>query len=158
MPTTNAFPLILPSEKEVAAAGESLRQMKTLLSSRTGIQQMTLVTETGDREVLQIPVSAVRLFGEILSAVALGNAVRVVPIYAELSTQEAADLLNVSRPHLLKLLDEGVIPHTKTGIHCRVTLTDLVAYKEQRDTASRAAMEEIVVQAQKLGMGYEEGK
>ncbi|MNP74817.1 Helix-turn-helix domain protein [compost metagenome] len=95
------------------------------------------------------------MLDNILSELALGNAVKVVPIHAELTTQEAADLLNVSRPHLVKLLDEGVIPHTKTGRHRRVRFADLMAYKELRDRASREAMDELAAQAQELGMGYE---
>jgi excisionase family DNA binding protein len=95
------------------------------------------------------------LLGEILSELALGNAVKVVPIHTELTTQEGADILNVSRPHLVKLLDEGALPHTKTGRHRRVKFADLMAYKGQRDHASRAAMDALAAQAQELGMGYE---
>lgn len=155
MPTSNTSPLIIPGEKEVRAAAESLLHMKGLLSKRSGIQQVTLLTEAGDQQVLQVPAIALRLFGEVLCEIALGNAVKVVSFHAELTTQEAADLLDVSRPTLVKLLDEGVMPHTKTGRHRRIKLTDLVAYKERRDAANRAAMDEIAAQAQKLRMGYE---
>ena len=85
----------------------------------------------------------------------MGNAVKIVPVHAELTSQEAADLLNVSRPHLVKLLDEGVIPHTKTGRHRRVKFADLMSYKQRRIEESRAAMDELVAQAQALRMGYE---
>lgn len=155
---SKAFSLRLPDKQEADAAVESLLQMKGLLSSGTGIHRLTLVSESGDKQILQVPALALRLFGEILSEMAVGHAVRVVAIHAELSTQEAADLLNVSRPTLVKLLDEGVMPHTKAGSHRRVKLTDLLAYQEQRDAASRAAMDEIAAQAQKLRMGYREGK
>ena len=63
-------------------------------------------------------------------------------------------MLNVSRPHLVKLLDEGLIPHTKTGSHRRIKFTDLMAYKAERDKASQAAMEALAAQAQELNMGY----
>lgn len=150
-----AFSLRLPDKQESAAAVESLLKMKGLLSSGAEIQRLTLISESGDKETLQVPALALRLFGEILSEIAVGHAVRVVAIHAELSTQKAADLLNISRPTLVKLLDEGVMPHTKAGSHRRVKLTDLLAYKEQRDAANRTAIDEIAAQAQKLRMGYE---
>ncbi len=63
-------------------------------------------------------------------------------------------MLNVSRTHLVRLLDEGALPHTKAGRHHRIKFADLRAYKEQHDQASRAAMDELAAQAQELGMGY----
>jgi len=78
-----------------------------------------------------------------------------VPVHAELTTQEGADMLNVSRPHLVKLLDEGQIRHTKTGSHRRIKFTDMMAYKADRDRMSRAAMDELAKQGQELDMGYQ---
>jgi excisionase family DNA binding protein len=77
----------------------------------------------------------------------------VVPIHAELTTQEAADLLNVSRPHLVKLLEEGALPHHKTGKHRRVLFENLMQFKSERDRASEIAMEGLTKQAQELAMG-----
>jgi len=146
---------VLPYEKEIAAAVESSRQLAAFLTTKFETQRIELVGESQRREVLELPTIALRLLGEILSELALGNAVKVVPIHAELTTQEAADLLNVSRPHLVKLLDQGALPHTKTGRHRRVRFADLMAYKQERDDASRKAMDELAAQAQELGMGYE---
>jgi excisionase family DNA binding protein len=84
-----------------------------------------------------------------------GNAVKVVPIHAELTTQEAADMLNVSRPHLVKLLESGALPFHKAGKHRRVRFADLMAFKAERDRASSLAMEELARQAQELRLGYE---
>ncbi|MQT37339.1 MAG: Helix-turn-helix domain-containing protein [Pseudomonas helleri] len=145
----------LPDEKEIAAAAASSRQLAAFLTSKLETQRIELVDESQQREVVELPTFALRLLGEILSELAVGNAVKVVPIHAELTTQEGADMLNVSRPHLVKLLDNGVLPHTKTGRHRRIKFTDLMAYKEQRDRASRDAMDELAAQAQALGMGYE---
>lgn len=155
MTTTDLTRTVLPDEKEIAAAMESSRQLAAFLSTKFETQRIELVDETQQREVVELPTFALRLLGEILGELALGNAVKVVPIHAELTTQEGADILNVSRPHLVKLLNEGALPHTKTGRHRRIKLADLMAYKEQRDQASRAAMDELAVQAQELGMGYE---
>ena len=74
---------------------------------------------------------------------------------AELTTQEAADLLNVSRPHLVKLLEAGALPFHKTGKHRRVRFADLMQYKSVQDRNSELAMEALARQAQELGMGYE---
>lgn len=155
MTTTDLTRTVLPDEKEIAAAMESSRQLAAFLSTKFETQRIELVDETQQREVVELPTFALRLLGEILGELALGNAVKVVPIHAELTTQEGADILNVSRPHLVKLLNEGALPHTKTGRHRRIKLADLMAYKEQRDQASRAAMDELAAQAQELGMGYE---
>lgn len=155
MTTVDLTRTLLPDEKEIAAAAASSRQLAAFLTSKLETQRIELVDESQQREVVELPTFALRLLGEILSELALGNAVKVVPIHAELTTQEGADMLNVSRPHLVKLLDNGVLPHTKTGRHRRIKFTDLVAYKEQRDRISRDAMDELAAQAQALGMGYE---
>ena len=154
MPTIDLTRTILPDEKEIAAAVESSRQLAAFLTTKLETQRIELVDAT-QREVVEIPTFALRLLGDILSELALGNAVKVVPIHAELTSQEAADILNVSRPHLVKLLDQGALPHTKTGRHRRIRFADLMTYKQQRDQASRDAMDELAAQAQELGMGYE---
>ncbi len=146
---------VLPNEKEIIAAVESSRQLAAFLATRFDTQRIELVNDTQQREVIDVPTFALRLLGEILSEFALGNAVKVVPIHAELTSQEGADLLNVSRPHLVKLLEEGALPFTKTGRHRRIKFSDLLAYKKQRDHASYVAMDELAAQAQELGMGYE---
>jgi len=155
MTTVDLTRTLLPDEKEIAAAAASSRQLAAFLTSKLETQRIELVDESQQREVVELPTFALRLLGEILSELALGNAVKVVPIHAELTTQEGADMLNVSRPHLVKLLDNGVLPHTKPGRHRRIKFTDLMAYKEQRDRTSRDAMDELAAQAQALGMGYE---
>lgn len=155
MTHTDLTRTVLPDAKEIAAAVESSRQLAAFLSSKHETQRIELVGEAQQREIVELPTFALRLLGEILSELALGNAVKVVPIHAELTTQEGADMLNVSRPHLVKLLDQGALPHTKTGRHRRIRFADLMAYKAQRERASHTAMDELAAQAQELGMGYE---
>ena len=154
MTTADPARTILPDEKVIAAATESSRQIAAFVSNKLEIQSIELIDEAQQRQIVELPTFALRLLGDILNELALGNTVKVVPIHAELTTQEGADMLNVSRPHLVKLLDEGLIPHTKTGRHRRIRFTDLMAYKAQRDKASQAAMEELAAQAQELDMGY----
>ncbi len=155
MTTSDLNRTLLPDEKEIAAAVESRRKLATFLSTKRETQRIEILDDELRPHSIQLPASALRLLDEILGELAMGNAVKVVPIHAELTTQEGADLLNVSRPHLVKLLDEHVIPHTKVGRHRRVKFADLMDYKQRRDAESRQAMDELAAQAQDLGMGYE---
>ena len=149
--TINNLPkTILPLEKEVEAAVQGQRELASLLSTKFETQRIDIFDKEDKPHRLVLPTSALRLLVDILGELALGNAVKVVPVHAELTSQEAADLLNVSRPHLVKMLEEGAIPFTKTGRHRRVRFSDLMAFKQRRDEQSQEAMEALVQQAQEL--------
>ncbi|MBD8092351.1 helix-turn-helix domain-containing protein [Pseudomonas fluorescens] len=145
----------LPLEKEVEAAVQGQRELASLLSTKFETQRIDIFDKEDKPHTLVLPTSALRLLVDILGELAIGNAVKVVPVHAELTSQEAADLLNVSRPHLVKMLEEGAIPFTKTGRHRRIRFSDLMAFKQRRDEESQEAMEALAQQAQALGMGYD---
>lgn len=144
----------LPTEAEVSLARESSRALSLYLSSREEAQEIRVIDQGGEHAAVLVPTAAYRLLIDILSEMALGNAVSLIPVHAELTTQEAADMLNVSRPYLVKLLDGGAIPFRKVGTHRRVCYQDLVKYKNQIDADRLKALEELTAQAQELNMGY----
>lgn len=110
----------------------------------------------GMAEPVSVPASAFRLFMEILDEMSQGNALVLIPYHRELTTQEAADLLQVSRPHVIKLLDGNAIPHRKVGNHRRVRFDDVMRYKHTIDTDRLAVLDELAALGQELDIGPEE--
>ncbi|WP_296870280.1 helix-turn-helix domain-containing protein [Tibeticola sp.] len=155
MSTAALVNVSLPVEREVQAALEGQRALAAFLATRLETQQIQIFDDKNQAHRVKLPTSALRLLVDILAELAEGNAVKVVPVHAELTTQEAADMLNVSRPHLVKLLEEGALPFHRAGKHRRVRFADLMQFKAQRDQASEDAMAALAKQAQELGMGYE---
>jgi len=155
MPHTALSKMTLPVEREVEAAVQGQRALAAYLATKFDTQSIQIFDDQNQAHRVELPTSALRLLVDILAELADGNAVQVVPIHAELTTQEAADLLNVSRPHLVKLLEDGLLPFHRTGKHRRVRFADLMRFKTERERASEQAMEELAKQAQELGMGYE---
>ena len=144
----------LPSPEAAEEAREALRELAPLAEVERG-EQVRMHAKRGRRERdAPIPRQAFELLLEILGQLANGNAVTIVPVQAELTTQQAADLLNVSRPHLVGLLESGRIPFRKVGAHRRVPAAAIFEYK-RRDEAQRAkVMAELTAEAQRLGLGY----
>jgi len=97
-----------------------------------------------------LPAPALDLLLRILREMAQGNAITLVPHHAELTTQQAADALNVSRPHFIKLLERGVVPFHKVGTHRRILFRDVAAYKRRIEAESEAALEKLTALSQKL--------
>jgi excisionase family DNA binding protein len=135
-------------------AEESGRRLSRLLSKRRSEFRLRVQAGDGPEETLAIPKSALRLLTDILTQMAQGNAVTLIPVHAELTTQQAADLLNVSRPFLIRLIEEGKIPFRKVGTHRRILFRDLIDYKRKIDQDRHKALEELAAEAQKLNLGY----
>jgi excisionase family DNA binding protein len=144
----------LPTQGEVTLAKESSRLLSLHLSSKEEAQSIRVIDDLGEHEAVRVPTAAFRLLIDILSEMAQGHAVSLIPVHAELTTQEAADMLNVSRPHLVKLLDGGVIPFHKVGSHRRVCYQHLLNYKNQTQSDRLSVLGELAAQAQELKMGY----
>jgi excisionase family DNA binding protein len=140
----------LPTEEEAALAAESSRKLAVALGEGDAAR-LRLVD--GD-EVIELPVRAIKEFVKVLEQMAKGNAVVHIPVGHMLTTQQAAEILNVSRPYLVKKIDAGDIPFTLVGRHRRIQFEDLMAYKRRVDEASQRAMEALTKEAQEQGLGY----
>lgn len=146
--------LITPNEAEMQQARESSHQLAQLLPQLQDQLLLQAKDTQGHIQELYLPASAVRLLLSLLSEMAQGHAVTLVPYHAELTTQQAADYLNMSRPHLVGLLEKGVIPFRKVGTHRKVQFLDIVAYQQKNKRQRETALNELVAQAQELDMGY----
>jgi excisionase family DNA binding protein len=112
----------------------------------------TLLAEGDAEEPLRLPATVRRLLAHLVHELAQGNAVTIVPVHAELTTNQAAELLNISRPYLVRLLDAGKIPFHRVGTHRRIYAADLLAYKARRRAEQHAALDELAREAQELGL------
>ena len=142
----------LPSEEDIKLSLLSSRILASSLNSHSATQKIKVESEDGVERSLLIPSAAYELLIDILSQMSQGNAVTLVPVHAELSTQQAANLLNVSRPYLIKLLDNGEIPYRKVGRHRRILAKDLYAYKEDIDTKRSQSLDELTAISEELGL------
>lgn len=144
--------LLPPSASDVdlaRASGQALLQFSTSTSP------VTLKVTDAQREVpIEVPVGAIALLQNILATMAAGKGLTLIPEHAELTTVQAADVLNISRPHLTKLLKENQIPCHMVGTHRRVLMEDVMAYKQRKDEARAKALDALVADAQAQGMGY----
>lgn len=147
-------PMAEPTPETSEVARNALRMLQPLTGRMRAETTVSICAAEGEEIVVTLPSDALRVLVEVLGEMANGSAVTVVPMHAELTTQQAADLLHVSRPFLIGLLDGGQIPYSKVGTHRRVRMADLMAYKERDDAKRQAIADELTAEAQKLGLGY----
>ena len=143
---------VAATEAEVPLARESSRRLAQYLTRSKPLR----ITPEGGKgtEAVVLPASAVKLLVRLLSEMAAGNAVTLIPVHAELTTQQAADLLGVSRPFIIKQIEDEKLPHRKIGTHRRVMFKDLMEFKRRIDSDRAKALEQLAAEAQKLGLGY----
>ena len=139
---------IIPTEKDVLIAREFQRQtggMKFGRKESVGLQ-------IEGRQV-SIPAAVARLMFQALSKLAEGKTVAMVPLEDEVSPQDAAELLNVSRPYAARLFDEGAIPSRRVGTHRRALTSDVLAYRERERQARLRVLDELAAEGQRLDLG-----
>lgn len=141
----------IPSEMEAVMAQETSRQFEKILEDQPEYR-FQLLHDDKPGQVFAIPASAMQLFVHMLAEMGEGNAVAVMPVQTEVTTQEAADLLNVSRPYVVKLLEEGQIPHRKVGTRRRIQLQDVLSYKHTLYEKRLATLNELTAYDQELGL------
>lgn len=138
---------LIPTEDDAVQAAAASRML-------AGHPKEPLRVHLSGGDEVTLPKAAYRFLLHLLTEMGKGNAVTLIPIHAELTTQAAADFLNVSRPHLVRLLEEKKIPFHKVGTHRRVKFTDLEAFKRRFEEERKNALDELAAQAQQLEMGY----
>jgi excisionase family DNA binding protein len=144
---------IAPGVVDRDSAQRALRRVKDVLAGTRPQDPVEIEVrgEHGGDEVLVLPRPTVLMFADILAALARGQGVQLMPLSAELTTQQAADMMNVSRPYLIGLLERAEIPYRLVGRHRRIQYADLIAYMEADDVKRRAAIEELTRLDQELG-------
>lgn len=145
--------LKLPTADTTREAVDAVRELSAFARVHTP-QHVELVASGDETARVTVPVEAFELMVDVLTHLANGHGVTIMPVKAELTTQQAAEILNVSRPYVVKLLEEGAIPHRKVGTHRRIQLEDLLAYKRKDDEERDAVLDALAADAQELDMGY----
>ena len=142
-------PSPLPNKESTIAHESSIALARHI---RKGEDLKIRVVDDEEEETIVVPAPAVALLLGILRMTARGQGIALTPLHSELTTSQAADMLNVSRPYLIKLLDAGDIPHHKVGRHRRIRREDVMEFAERSRIASRAAMDELVALSEELGL------
>jgi len=136
------------------AEAAAVVQLRDFMAAKPIGERRHASLRSPDGEQLEIPDSIYKVLVAAVGAMAQGNAVSIVPVHHELTTQQAAELLGVSRPHLVKLVDAGKIPHHKTGSHRRIYFEDLMRYRDVRDAERSAALRELTRKSAEYGLDY----
>lgn len=144
---------MIPSNKDINLAKESSRILASLLSKKSSLE-LEFNDPTKGNQKIAIPDSASLMLLNILNQISMGNAVAITPIHTELTTQEAADILKVSRPFLVKELELGKIPYKKVGTRRKVLYIDLMKYKQSMHRGRLDALDKLTQESQDLDLDY----
>jgi len=142
---------LLPNpDQELART--ALISVRRVLAEHEGQDGPVTLTVADGAEPVVVPRAAIDLLVSVLGNMAAGQSVSIVPLHAELTTQQAAEILNVSRPFVVKMLDEGRIAYRLVGAHRRIRADSLLEYQRENDARGRAAADELVGLSQEMGL------
>lgn len=144
----------LPSSEEMALAKLGSQELSAARDTSGVAQRISIVDKSGKTHEVTIPASALNMLIEVLTQLGQGNSVSITPIHAELTTQESANILNMSRPTFIKLLDSGDIPFSRTGNRRKVAYADLMKYKNRLAENRLAVLAALSTLDQEMDMGY----
>ncbi len=144
--------VIRPGDADAEQAGLAARRIRDYLAAHPGTDPVTIRGELAGEDTLVVPREATVMFAQILALLAAGQGVQLIPDAAELTTQQAADFLNVSRPFLIGLLEQGEIPFRMVGTHRRIRFEDLREYRRRDDLSRRKAADELTQLGEELGL------
>lgn len=133
---------------------EEIAKISSQILDSCSVTNETCELKVNEEQTITIPSSILPQLRDILNHIAQGNNIKIVPIKQELTTTEAASILNVSRPYLVELLESGKIPFRKVGVRRRILYQDVITYKEKVNAQRRKTLAELTAQAQELNMGY----
>lgn len=139
---------ITPTDREIGLAAASASRIASLIHAGQGLR----LSPEGDATPIELPHAAVQLLLRLLSEMARGNAVTVIPFHAELTTQSAADVLGVSRPFIIKQIESGALRHRMVGKHRRILFRDLMEYKHKMEADRDRALGDLAAESQRLGL------
>lgn len=152
MAGTASISSIDPGEVNAEIADRTARRIRDYLTRNPDSDPLEIRVEGDDSEVLVVPRPGAIMLAQVMGLLASGQGVFLVPSEAQLTTQQAADMLNVSRPYLIGLLEAGKIPYAKVGRHRRIPFRELVEYKRHADQQSREAADQLTALSQELGL------
>ncbi len=139
-----------PNEQELETARDALQQLTLASNGDKSIQHF--ITDSRQEEPIEIPAAAIAVLSDVLKFMSQGHGLTLFPRLAEVTTMEAADILNVSRPYVIKLLEEGAMPYRMVGRHRRIRLKDVIEYKNRIDQEREAFLDRLVAESQELGL------
>ena len=128
---------------------ETIQQLKKLIANAED-NQLQFTTSKGDS--ISIPQSVIKVFRAVVNIMAQGKGVSLIPVADEVTTTQAAEILNISRPYLMQLIDRGEIPYYQVGTHKRIFLKDLLEYKQKRDARRKEGLQKLTEFSQELGL------